>query len=95
MRRGGVLSGAICVAIDTHPSNAHNRLKGETCVSRALKTLERGGLVHLERLASILRGLTPEELETLELLVDRRASATIQRALKELDRSEGIPLEKW
>jgi len=64
-------------------------------VSRALKTLERGGLVHLERLASILRGLTPEELETLELLVDRRASATIQRALKELDRSEGIPLEKW
>ena len=64
-------------------------------MSKALKTLEKGGLVHLERLASILRGLTPEELETLELLLDRQASATIQRALKELDRGEGIPLEKW
>ncbi len=34
-------------------------------MSKALKALEKGGLVHLERLASILRGLTPEELETL------------------------------
>ncbi len=64
-------------------------------MSRALKVLEKGGLVHLERLASILRGLTPEELETLELLLDRRASAAIRRALKELDLGEGIPLEKW
>jgi len=64
-------------------------------MSKALKALEKGGLVHLERLASILRGLTPEELETLELLLDRRASAAIRRALKELDLGEGIPLEKW
>ncbi len=64
-------------------------------MSKALKALEEGGLVHLERLASILRGLTPEELETLELLLDRRASAAIRRALKELDLGEGIPLEKW
>ena len=64
-------------------------------MSKALKTLDKGGLVHLERLASILRGLTPEELETLELLLDRQTSATIRRALKELDRGEGIPLEKW
>ena len=64
-------------------------------MSKALKALEKGGLVHLERLAAILRGLTPEELETLELLVDRQASATIQRALRELDRGEGIPLEQW
>lgn len=34
-------------------------------MSKALKALEKGGLVHLERLASVLRGLTPEELETL------------------------------
>ncbi len=61
---------------------------------KALKALEKGGLVHLERLASVLRGLTPEELETLELLLDRRASAAIRRALKELDLGEGIPLEK-
>ena len=64
-------------------------------MSKALKALEKGGLVHLERLASILRGLTPEELETLELVLDRQARTTIQRSLKELDRGEGIPLEKW
>ena len=64
-------------------------------MSKALTALEKGGLVHLERLASILRGLTPEELETLELLIDRQATATIRRALKELGRGEGIPFEKW
>jgi uncharacterized membrane protein len=64
-------------------------------VSKALKELEKGGLVHLERLAGILRSLTPEEIETLELLLDRQGRATIQRALRELDRGEGIPLEKW
>jgi DNA-binding MarR family transcriptional regulator len=64
-------------------------------MSKAAKSLEKGGLVHLERLASILRGLTPEELETLEILLDRQASSTIRRALGELNRGEGIPLEKW
>jgi len=64
-------------------------------MSKTLKALEKGGLVHLERLASILRGLTPPELETLELLLDPQAGTTIRRALKELDRGEGIPLEKW
>ncbi len=64
-------------------------------MSKALNTMEQGGLVHLERLASILRGLSPAELETLELLLDRQATATIRRALTELDRGEGIPLEKW
>lgn len=64
-------------------------------MSKTVKALDKGGLVHLERLASILRGLTPEELETLELLLDRQASGTIRRALRELDRDEGIPLEKW
>lgn len=64
-------------------------------MSKAMKAIEKGDLVHLERLASLLRALTPEELETLELLLDRRATVTIRRALKELDRGEGIPLEKW
>ena len=64
-------------------------------MSKTVKALDQGSLVHLERLASILRGLTPEELETLELLLDRQASGTIRRALSELDRDEGIPLEKW
>lgn len=64
-------------------------------MSKAVLALEKGGLVHLERLAAILRSLTPGELATLELLLDRQARRTIQRALKELDRGEGIPLEKW
>ena len=64
-------------------------------MSKTVKALDQGSLVHLERLASILRGLTPEELETLELLLDRQASGTIRRALSELDSDEGIPLEKW
>lgn len=64
-------------------------------MSKAIKVLEKGGLVQLERLASILRALTPEELETLELLLDRQASATIRRAVKELERGEGMPIEKW
>ncbi len=64
-------------------------------MSKALKALEKGDLVQLARLASILRGLTPQELETLELLLDPQAGTAIRRALKELDRSEGIPLEKW
>ena len=64
-------------------------------MSKALGKLEKGGLAHWERLAGILRGLTPEEIETLELRLDRQARTTIQRALRELDRGEGIPLEKW
>lgn len=64
-------------------------------MSKAMKTLEKGGLVHLERLALLLRSLTPEELETLELLLDREAAGTIRRSLRELERGEGIPLEKW
>lgn len=89
------LASPISIPFDTHPTGAYNPPEGGTAVSKALKTLEKGGLVHLERLASILRGLTPEELETLELLLDRQARATIGRALKELDRGEGIPPEKW
>ncbi len=64
-------------------------------MSKASLALERGGLVHLERLAAILRSLTPGELATLELLLDRQGRTTIQRALKELDRGEGIPFDKW
>jgi len=80
---------------DRYISNTYNPPPGGNPVSKAVKTLEKGGLIHLERLASILRGLTPEELETLELLLDRQATAIIGRSLKELDRGEGIPLDKW
>ena len=80
---------------DRYISNTYNPTLGGIPRSKVLKTLEKGGLIHLERLASILRGLTPEELETLELLLDHQASTIISRSVKELDRGEGIPLDKW
>ncbi len=46
-------------------------------MSKALKALEKGGLVHLERLASILRRLTPEELESLVRINSRTRSRII------------------
>lgn len=53
------------------------------------------GLVNLERLAHIIQGLTPSELETLDLLIDDDALSTISESLQELDRSKGIPINEW
>ena len=52
-------------------------------------------LVNLERLAHIIQGLTPRELETLELLIDKDALSTIYKSLKELDHGKGIPIDEW
>lgn len=64
-------------------------------MSRALKKLEDTELINLERLAHLLQGLSPKELETLEILIDKDALTTIARSLKELDRGEGIPINEW
>ena len=52
-------------------------------------------LVNLERLAYLLKGLSPAELETLEILLDKEASITISQSLKELEQGKGIPIEEW
>ena len=52
-------------------------------------------LVDLERLAHINQGLTPRELETRELLIDKDALSTIYKSLKELNQGNGIPIDEW
>jgi len=64
-------------------------------MSSALKEMDRVELVNLERLAQLLKGLSPAELETLEILVDEEARETITQSLKELEERKGIPIDKW
>ena len=61
-------------------------------ISRELEELD---LINLERLAHILKGLSPSELETLEILLDKEAKDTVFQSLKELDSGERIPLNEW
>jgi hypothetical protein len=64
-------------------------------MSSALRELDRAELVNLERLAHLLKGLSPGELETLELLLDDEACATIAQSLRELEDRKGIPIADW
>ena len=64
-------------------------------MSNALKELDKAELVNLERLAYLLKGLSPAELETLEILLDEEASQTITQSLRELEEKKGIPIDEW
>ena len=64
-------------------------------MSSALKEMDRDELVNLERLAHLLKGLSPAELETLEILLDEEAFETIAQSLKELEERKGIPIDEW
>jgi hypothetical protein len=64
-------------------------------VSETLRRIDNAELVNLERLAHLLKSLSPAELETLELLLDEEASKTIEQSLKELREGKGIPIEDW
>jgi hypothetical protein len=52
-------------------------------------------LINLERLAHILKGLSPSELETLEILLDKEARDTVFQSLKEWSSGERVPLDEW
>ncbi|MCD6494928.1 hypothetical protein J7K60_02620 [Candidatus Bipolaricaulota bacterium] len=52
-------------------------------------------LVSLEHLAHLLMSLGPAEMETLELLLDSKASGILKTSLKELDQGKGIALAQW
>jgi len=58
----------------------------------ALKEMNKAELVNLERLAHLLKGLSPSEVEPLELLLDEEASVTIAHSRKELEDTEEILL---
>jgi len=61
-------------------------------MSGALREMNKAELVNLERLAHLLKGLSPSEVEPLELLLDEEASVTIAHSRKELEDTEEIPM---
>ena len=72
------------------------RVQQEVIVmSNTLTKLDEVELVNLERLAHLLKGLSPAELETLEILLDKEASGIIAQSLKELGKGKGIPIDEW
>ena len=64
-------------------------------MSEALMEMDRVELINLERLAHILKGLSPADFKTLEILLDNEASETITQSLKELKAGERIPINEW
>jgi len=64
-------------------------------MSKALKEMDKAELINLERLVHLLRGLSPVELETLEILLDEEASRTIIQSLRELRQNKRIPIDEW
>jgi hypothetical protein len=66
-------------------------------VIKMLETIEKDTerLINLQRFAHLLLSLTPSEVETLEILVDKDAISTISKSIKEFDRGEGIFIDEW
>lgn len=59
------------------------------------RNLQQAELVDLQRLAYLLRSLSPAEAETLELLLDDEARSIIGTSLKELEEGKGISIDEW
>ena len=61
----------------------------------SLKQMDEVDLVNVERLAHIIKGLSEVEFETLEVLLDKDASKTINESLKELKKGERLSISEW
>ena len=61
-------------------------------MSGALKEMNKAELANLERLPHPLKGLSPSEVDPLELLLDEETCVTIVRSRKELEDTEEIPM---
>ena len=61
----------------------------------SLKQMDEADLVNVERLAHIIKGLSEVEFETLEVLLDKDASKTINESLKELKKGERLSISEW
>jgi hypothetical protein len=48
----------------------------------------------LAKLVSLSRALTPSQLETLEILLDKRAPALIAKSMSEIERGKLQPIAK-
>ncbi len=64
-------------------------------MSSTLREIEGAEPGNLQRLAHLLKGLSPAEVETLEILLDDEACETIARSLSDLREKEGIPIGEW
>ena len=61
----------------------------------SLKQMDEVDLVNVECLAHIIKGLSAVEFETLEVLLDKDASNTINESLKELKKGERLSISEW
>jgi hypothetical protein len=61
----------------------------------SLKQMDRVDLINIGRLAHIIRGLSQIEFETLEILLDRDATNSINESMKELEKGERISISEW
>lgn len=52
-------------------------------------------LIDLQRFVHILLSLTPSEVETLEILIDKDALSTISKSIREFERGDGILIDEW
>ncbi|MFU8796578.1 MAG: hypothetical protein ACNA7X_04710 [Dehalococcoidia bacterium] len=64
-------------------------------MSSILREIDEAELVNLQRLAHLLKGLSPAEMETLEILLDDQACETIAHSLSDLRERKGIPIGEW
>jgi len=61
------------------------------------KTIEKDmdELVNIQKFAHLLLSLTPSEVETLEILVDKDAISTISKSIREFEKGKGILIDEW
>jgi len=86
--------GGICT-VASLKIGAYNTNWRQSLMKTDLHDLKKAELVDLQRLAYLLKSLSPAEAETLELLLDDEAQKTIQASLKELDEGKGLPVDEW
>ncbi len=61
----------------------------------SLKQMDSVDLINIGRLAHIIKGLSKVEFETLEILLDKDATDTINESIKELKKGERISISEW
>jgi len=61
----------------------------------SLKQMDSVDLVNIDRLAHIIKGLSQVEFETLEILLDKDATDTINESIRELEKGERISISEW
>lgn len=61
----------------------------------SLKQMDSVDLINIDRLAHIIKGLSQVEFETLEILLDKDATDTINESIRELEKRERISISEW